>query len=264
MTSIMLIHPSEITYENGILTCKQTLHEKNTLTIALKQCNAYSIKNEGENPSFRFYVGGMYFLIMPEIDKCTKLSNIIQEFIADWLILNSNISNDEKQWLNGQPKPWTAKTCAIAARKGDLAVLKLLHNIGCPWDEEACSRAAAIEDFDSLKYLHENGCPWDEKTCANAATIQDSYYCLEYAHENGCPWNKETCANAARIGNLKCLKYLHENGCPWDEKTYENAGEYKRWDCLRYALENGCPRTEKVYDISPPKAGRSGAMKAKK
>ena len=102
--------------------------------------------------------------------------------------------------------------CSKMAEKGNLELLKCLHENGCPWNGYTCSTAAFQGHLECLKYAHENGCPWDEKTCSRAA-LRGHLECLRYARENGCPWGVWTCALAARYGHLACLTYAHENGC---------------------------------------------------
>ncbi len=135
--------------------------------------------------------------------------------------------------------------CAEMARKGNLELLKFLHENGCPWDEKTCYRAALNGHLECLRYAHENGCPWDEETCWRAAK-KGQLECLKYAHENGCPWDEETCSQAAKNGHLECLKYAHENGCPWDEKTCSKAARHGHCECLDYARDHGCPWDEEA------------------
>ena len=84
--------------------------------------------------------------------------------------------------------------------------------------ERFCAEMAEKGNLELLKVLHEKGCPWDKDTCF-AAAYTGHLECLKYAHENGCPWNEKTCSYAAQEGYLECLKYLHENGCPWNAGT---------------------------------------------
>ena len=140
---------------------------------------------------------------------------------------------------------WDETTCSKAAENGHLECLKYAHENGCPWNKSTCHLAAFNGHLECLKYAHEKGCPWNEKTCKYAA-----YYghleCLKYAHENGCPWSKYTCQLPASNGHLECLKYAHENGCPWDERTCRSAARYGHLECLEYARENWCPFDEEA------------------
>lgn len=128
---------------------------------------------------------------------------------------------------------WNSSSCALAARNGNIEILKYLFEHGCPWDETTCSSAAYGNNLNCLKYARENGCPWDIWTCSNAAFSND-IVCLRYAHENGCPWDEWTCQSASATGNLDCLKYAYENGCPIDEWAYYHAVENGCTDCVNY------------------------------
>ena len=84
------------------------------------------------------------------------------------------------------------------------------------YKEGFCAEMARKGNLELLKFLHENGCPWDEKTCSKAA-LNGHLECLKYARENRCDWDEMTCEAAAENGHLECLKYAHENGCPGSE-----------------------------------------------
>ena len=56
--------------------------------------------------------------------------------------------------------------CSKMAEKGNLELLKVLHEKGCPWNEDTCRCAAENGHIECLKYARENGCPWDEWTCS--------------------------------------------------------------------------------------------------
>ena len=135
--------------------------------------------------------------------------------------------------------------CWRMAEKGNLELLKCLHENGCPWDVRTCSKAAENGHLECLKYAHENGCPWDEWNCCEAA--QNGHLeCLKYLHEKGCPWDRWACESAAQYGHLECLKYLHENGCPWDRDTCISAALEHEMECLQYMYEKGCPDSEEI------------------
>lgn len=133
--------------------------------------------------------------------------------------------------------------CTVAARKGHLQALKLLHAAGAPWNVHTCSEAAYNGHLDCVQYLHENGCPWRERVCRAAAEM-GHLDCLIYAHEKGCPWDHDTCYFAARMGHLHCLKYAHENGCVLYGGICNVAAEKGHLECLKYAHESGCPWDE--------------------
>jgi len=62
----------------------------------------------------------------------------------------------------------------------DIDCIRYLALTGLAWDEETCIRAARVGNVAVLRCLHENGCPWDTRLLAT-----DSEACRNYAIENG-------------------------------------------------------------------------------
>jgi len=83
-----------------------------------------------------------------------------------------------------EPYWYKGTACNRAARRGHLACLKYLHEVGCRWDSETCIQAAEGGHLDCLMYAHENGCPWDSRTSTSAA-VNERLDCLRYAINNG-------------------------------------------------------------------------------
>jgi hypothetical protein len=116
-------------------------------------------------------------------------------------------------FANPVPRLCLREACSLAARGGDLEVLKWLHNTGCPCDSATCRAAAGGGYLEVLKWLHHQGCPWDAATCYAAAT-GGHLEVLKWLHNTGCPWDSETCYAAATFGHLEMLKWLRNQGCP--------------------------------------------------
>ena len=114
--------------------------------------------------------------------------------------------------FHADEREWDVRTCAAAARGGNLECLKYLHEHGCPCDESACEAAASCGDLEFLKDLHEHGCAWDKSACSAAARGGHSE-CLKYLHTHGCPGNKRASEAAAGGDVMECLslKYLHRS-----------------------------------------------------
>jgi len=150
--------------------------------------------------------------------------------------------------LHKEGKQLDTMTTYYAAQSGNLEMLKYLYEHGCPWDENAPAVAAYYGHFECLQYLHENGCKWDILTAQCAAQFA-RIDMLKYLHENGCPWGPSITADAGKSGNLECLKFVYETcGKKWSSETVLNIvsrhnGEFI--DCLQFAIENGCP-----YDLN--------------
>jgi hypothetical protein len=135
--------------------------------------------------------------------------------------------------------PWDRSTCAAAAENGHLDVIKWCHENGWPWDENTCANAAKNGHLDVIQWCRENGCPWDENTCWNAAE-NGHLDVIKWCRQNGCPWNAWTCASAAKNGHLDVLQWCRQNGCRWDEWTCKRAAKYGHIDTLKWCRQNGC------------------------
>jgi hypothetical protein len=139
-----------------------------------------------------------------------------------------------------RPYHYPSILCRIAAREGNITVLKYLRSFQCSWDKWTCADAAANGHLDVIQWSRENGCPWDEYICAYAAE-NGHLDVLQWCRENGCPWNYRTCLYAAKNGHINVLIWCRQNGCPWCERTceaLERIGCYD--DVLQWSFENGC------------------------
>lgn len=90
--------------------------------------------------------------------------------------------------------------------------LKTFHADEREWDVRTCAAAARGGNLECLKYLHEHGCAWDKSACSAAARGGHSE-CLKYLHTHGCPGNKRASEAAAGGDVMECLslKYLHRS-----------------------------------------------------
>ena len=108
------------------------------------------------------------------------------------------------RWAKANGCPWTARTCAYAARGGHLEVLKWAREQECPWDAWTCACAGGGGHLEVLKWAREQECPWDAWTCSDAAE-RGQLEVLKWLREQECPWDAWTCALAARGGQLEVL-----------------------------------------------------------
>jgi len=60
--------------------------------------------------------------------------------------------------LNNNYFKYVSSLCTLAAEKGDLNLLKWLHQHGVPWNEETCQAAIRQNHFHVLKWAIERGC----------------------------------------------------------------------------------------------------------
>jgi len=75
------------------------------------------------------------------------------------------------KWAREHHCPWDWTTCALAAKHGQLEVLKWALERGCPRGAGTlCAYAAVGGQLEVLTWLREHDYPWDgEITCAAAA-----------------------------------------------------------------------------------------------
>ena len=143
-------------------------------------------------------------------------------------------------WAHDQGWECTGVACSDAARHGQFACLRYLHEQKTPWDIWTAVNAAKGGDLPCLQYVLEKGCNVGSMV-TSAAAEYGRLVCLRYLHEQHCVWTERTCAAAAAGGHLPCLQYAHENGCPWDEYTTMYAALHGQLACLQYAHAHGCP-----------------------
>jgi len=142
------------------------------------------------------------------VDIIARLGNV------DMLRRIDDVCGGTARWAAAGAYAFNA--CALAARRGDVHMLRLLHHMRVRCRESVvCAAAAESGSVECLAYIRESACAcrmWDEATC-KAAARHGHLECLRYAHENGCPWNRHILYEAAVGGHAHCVKYALDNGC---------------------------------------------------
>ena len=168
---------------------------------------------------------------------------ITDERFFCWQVARTN-KLELLKWIREEKKcEWDEETISIAARRGNLEMVKHCVAKKCPINVLACESAAKNGHLECLKYLREEvKAPWDFRT-ANRAAANGHLHILEYLVEREFDQFDEcACANAAMNGHLDCLKYLHETAkAPWDEEAVREAHENNQTECEQYLLDNDCP-----------------------
>ena len=169
-------------------------------------------------------------------------------FLLDKNSFSSHVARTNKlellKWAREEKKCcWSDVTTIVAAKYGNLEMLKYCVANECPVDEWTCANAAESGHLECLKYLHQEAkAPWDNKTATWAAS-NGHLHILEYLVERKYKkYYKDACTCAARCGHLDCLKFLREVAkAPWGKITLRVAHKYNHAECVRYLLDNNCP-----------------------
>lgn len=106
--------------------------------------------------------------------------------------------------------PFDELTCAMAARGGQLEVLKFLRNeLNCPWDYRTVFSAAAMGHLDVLKWTIANSC---ESTSIGhlgyVSAAGGHFKVVKWLIEEKFYIDNYTCYYAASSGNLELFKLL--------------------------------------------------------
>ena len=148
------------------------------------------------------------------------------------------------KWAREEKKcEWDEYTINVAAKQGNLEMVKYCVANECPINVWACTKAAEYGHLECLKYLREEAkAPWDSGTAAWAAK-NGHLHILEYLVERKYDqYDNYACEDAAEFGHLDCLKYLHETAkAPWNSGAVRAAHENNHPECVQYLLDSNCP-----------------------
>lgn len=144
------------------------------------------------------------------------------------------------------------KTMCIAARKGNLDILKFIGDSvppsRCPRGEDIAQAAAAHGNLNCVKFLNEAGYEMGDWTIERAIQ-NDHLNIIEYMESTDRNPTKLHVITAAVNGKLDILVYLIEViGLDCDEEVYENARGFI--DCILYLESKNCPQNE-ITDLHP-------------
>jgi len=108
--------------------------------------------------------------------------------------------------------------CARVAMTKNLDFLKWARVVKqCAWDEGAIILAARLGNLEMVKYCVENDCPMHADACSQAAS-KGHLAILKYLREHDCPWDSDTCLYAHGNYHVDCLNYAIERECPGFEQ----------------------------------------------
>ena len=120
------------------------------------------------------------------------------------------------------PREWDERIfCSQVAKTNKLELLKWIREEKkCKWDYRMINVAARQGNLEMVKYCVANECPVEKWTCQFAAR-NGHLECLKYLREEAkAPWDWSVLHFAHRNKNLECLRYAIEKKCPtWSSYT---------------------------------------------
>lgn len=135
----------------------------------------------------------------------------------------------------------TATTFKNAARKGDLNIVKYLHDILCPHEPDVVEEIARSGNVETLKYAIDQNIPFvaNHKVCSSL--VRDNYFeAMKCMHSIG--YSLRDVLDLASMHNrLNFLQYAHEHGAQWVAQHVYVAAAHGHAECVQYAIEHGCP-----------------------
>lgn len=176
------------------------------------------------------------------VGECTNLS------LMKWAWNETNETNTREREMN-YSKAWF---CAEVVQTNKLSLLKYIREVKkCEWDEETIKMAARIGNLEILKYCFENECPCGEEVdygqmLFDLAAIGGHVDCLRFLFEElELPEEAETeervAEHAAEYGYPNVLKYLVEERELSDsgiEECVSKTVNYSQLECLKYLVED--------------------------
>jgi hypothetical protein len=134
----------------------------------------------------------------------------------------------------------------VAAKNGDLKMMKWAQAHGCHWVSAADETAAMCGNLEILQWIYENNYEWSPKVC-DISAHHGQFETLKWLHAKGCAISKRTCTAATRGGHFDILMWLRANGCNWDKSVCDTLAEKNNFDMLKWAKASGCPMSSDTF-----------------
>ena len=191
-------------------------------------------------------------------DKCDIIKWLLEQG-CEWkpsyyygVIQNENLSF--MKWLQNNKHNFGADELEFALSLEKYKIVDYLLANNCPFKKTTMSVAARTGNLEMVKLFKEKKCCWDGLT--REAAVGGHLHIIEWARSNGCPWDTETCSTAIKQGHLNILYWAVDNGCPIDEKTLAVAVDCSDIKVLIYLKDRGCSLNTTTFHA----AARSGRL----
>lgn len=137
------------------------------------------------------------------------------------------------EWMVEQGCPAYDYSCQVAAKTGDLDLLKSIYRIVGKLNKDVAKAAAMSGNLEMLEYLKSEKCVMDDGTYLSAIK-KNHIHVLDWAYQNNIELTVSCFDDGALRGNLNVIKWLHDHKCPWNGTTscyfsYSPFGDVYQW-----------------------------------
>lgn len=150
------------------------------------------------------------------------------------------------EWLYDKIKTFQHFAFPVAAKIGNLSIMKWLFYKGCEFDY-ALLRATDNGNIDNITWLLANGCPRMDG-CFSGPAKKGNLELMKWLYENDFKPDSGSFSCAAEKGIRENMIWLYQIGCPFDEHAIisiigffgqENLTD-SELDNIKWFLDNGC------------------------
>ena len=188
-------------------------------------------------------------------------------------------NRDLVRWLHAKPgcsvRQNDTRSIFVAAGRGDLEMVQLVHQLGGGWSPEAAVAAIQGGHLEVIQWMRAN-CPWNPSNAMMVeAVASGNLEVVQWLRTEGCPSSEEyrllllaaekghlalvqwlfqeqdftatsmdtrVMLHAARSGSLELVQWLRrEGGCPWRPSMVEAAAKSGNLELVKWLRAERCP-----------------------
>lgn len=115
-------------------------------------------------------------------------------------------------WLRSIGIPYSTTCFNIAAKKGDIRMVKHLVSSGVGFDGDIGKTAVACANLNVVKWVHENGCPLTGEYIVDTAIICGNADIVKYLLDAGNQWNAHATQTCIVYGRDEIFEWAFGSG----------------------------------------------------
>jgi hypothetical protein len=137
----------------------------------------------------------------------------------------------------------------LQQKRGDMMMLKYLHDTGCEWDERVSYGAAEYNQLAAIEWLHEIGCPLNFHEATEIAAYYGYLDMVIYLVTHREVMAAEQWTDLLNIAgareHLEVAKWLRSKGTEWPTVLKYDGFEWS-YHMLKWARAEGCTAPTKL------------------